>query len=163
MIQCEYKDSQFIFKDGEISEFLLIIKEGMVSCVKEGKEIRRHNTKDYFGESSILFETEWKLSIKSIGITVFYYISKSILKDTLGSEFKSAILSSICRNAFLKSEILHYFIFDENFSKIFRLFSINFYKKNEIVINQKHHINSKIIILIEGNLINVCFIFNLLV
>ena len=76
---------------------------------------------------------------------------------------KSAILSSICRNAFLKSEILHYFIFDENFSKIFRLFSINFYKKNEIVINQKHHINSKIIILIEGNLINVCFIFNFLV
>jgi cGMP-dependent protein kinase len=159
MIQCEFRDGQTIVKEGDKGESLFIIKEGTVACVKDDKEIRKLHMKDYFGESSILFETKRTLSIVSKGRTLCYNITKSVLVDALGQNFTYILLSAISRNAFMKCEFLHYIIFDECFSKIFKTFKLKFYKNNEIVIDKQHHLNRKIVILIEGNLIHVWILY----
>lgn len=155
MIECEFNEGHEILKEGDKGESLFIIKEGTVSCVKEEKEVRKLYKNDYFGESSILFDTKRTLSIRSNGRTVCFKITKTILIDTLGVNFTFTLLSAITRNAFLKSEFLHYFILDECFANIFGSFNLRFYANNETVIDARHHLNRKIIIILEGNLINV--------
>ena len=155
MIKCEFKEEHPIVKEGDKGESLFIIKEGIVSCVKNNTEIRKLFLKDYFGQSSILFETKRILSIISLSKTICYNITKSVLVETLGENFKYILMSAICRDAFNKREIMQNLIFDDSFPKIFQNFKLKFYKNNEIVIDSKHHLNRKIIVLVEGNLINV--------
>ena len=155
MIKCEFKDDHTIVKEGDKGESLYIIKEGIVSCVKNNLEIRKLHTKDYFGESSILFETKRTLSIVSVTKTVCYNITKNVLIETLGENFRYILLSAICKEAFQKSEILQNLLFDESFNKIFQNFKLKFFKNNEIVVDKTNFTNVKIVVLIEGNFVNV--------
>jgi cGMP-dependent protein kinase len=155
MIKCEFKEDYIIVQEGEKGESLFIIREGFVSCVKNQTEIRKLYEKDYFGESSILFETKRTLSIYSVSKTICFNITKNVLIETLGDNFKSLLLSAICKEAFLKSSVLQGLLLDDSFSRIYRNFSLKFYENNQVVINKTESKGKKIIVLVEGNLVNV--------
>jgi hypothetical protein len=77
------------------------------------------------------------------------------LIETLGDNFKSILLSAICKEAFFKSTVLQGLLLDDSFSRIFKNFSLKFYENNQVVINKAESMGKKIIVLIEGNLVNV--------
>lgn len=155
MLKCEFKEDYTIVKEGEIGESLYIIREGVVSCVKNNTEIRKLYEKDYFGESSILFETKRTLSIYSLSKTICYNITKNVLIETLGDNFNNILLSAICKEAFFKSNILQGLLLDDSFSRIYKNFTLKFYENNKVVVDKKNLKEKKIIVLIEGNLVNV--------
>lgn len=155
MIKCEFSPSFEVLKEGDSGESLYIIKEGMLSCSKNGKEIKRLNTKEYFGEYSVIFETKRSLTITSLGKSTCYQVSKNVLLDCLGQNFKNILLQGIAKESFSKSKLMKHLLFDDFFQKIFPIFKMTNYKPNQTVIEQDHFKKRKIVIVIEGTLINV--------
>lgn len=161
MIKCEFKEDYTIIKgkavsnlEGDIGESLFIIKEGSVKCAKGNKTVRQLYSKDYFGESAILFETRRSLSVIAQVKTVCFQIPISMLNENLGHNYRDIILGSIVKDAFKKSKYMKLLIFDNYFSKIFPTFTHMIYKNGQVVLG-KNDKSKKIIIIIEGNLIQV--------
>jgi cGMP-dependent protein kinase len=155
MIKCEFKEGHTIITEGDKGESLYIIKEGVISCEKENVEIRKLHSKDYFGESSILFETRRSLSIKSLTRSICYNITKNVLIEALGNEFKQNLLIGICKESFLNSKIMKHLIFHDYFARMYPAFKLHFYSDGEVIVQKSVKVASRIIILIEGNILNV--------
>ena len=155
MIKCEFKEGHTIITEGEKGESLFIIKEGVISCEKENIEIRKLHSKDYFGESSILFETRRSLNIKSLTRSICYNITRNVLIEALGNEFKQSLLIGICKESFLKSKIMKHLIFHDYFAKMYPAFKLHFYTDGEVIVNKSTKSYSKILIIIQGNILSV--------
>lgn len=155
MITLAYKKDQTIIHEGEDGESLYIIKEGSVVCIKNEKEIRKLYSKEFFGTPSLLFNSKRSLSIKSDENTYCYQITKKLLVDILGLDYAKIILQGIAKNAIYNVKMLKVLSIDEYFSKVFPLMKLNFYKNAEVILRKNINENKKIIIVIEGNLINV--------
>jgi CRP-like cAMP-binding protein len=128
--------------------------------VKNGVEVKRLSSKDYFGEISILFQTKRALSINSLGNTVCFQISQSLLQEILGENFRDVILKTILMDAFNNSKIMKHMIMETYFDKLYSLFKINFSKNQQIVIPSEHYKERKIVVLVQGTLLNV-FLINI--
>ena len=105
--------------ENEIGESLFIIKEGHVKCLKGKREIRKLNSRDYFGESAVLFGTKRSLSVIAGCSIKCYMISKSVLFESLGENFIEVILKSIAKGAFEKNKHLMLFLFDTYFKEAY--------------------------------------------
>jgi CRP-like cAMP-binding protein len=154
MIKCEFKDGDTVLAEGDRSESLFIIREGNVSCIKNGVEIKKLGSKDYFGESSILFQTKRSMSIVSIKRTVCYQITKDLLQETLSENFRKVLMIGICRESFLHSKVMKNFLIEHYFPKIFDCFKINFYKSSQVIFKPNDE-DKKIVIVVQGCLSNV--------
>jgi cAMP-dependent protein kinase regulator len=158
MIKCEFKDSDIILNEGDQRESLFIIREGQVSCVKNGIEVKRLSSKDYFGEISILFQTKRALSISSVGNSVCFQITQNVLIDILGEDFRDVLLRGICKEGFNNTKFLKHMIVDKYFDKIYSLFKITLSKNQQLIINNNHFEEKKIVIVVQGTLIRVYII-----
>lgn len=159
MIKCEFQKGHVIIQEGDIGESMYIIKEGTIVCSKNDKEIRKLFTKDFFGTSSLLFQLKRSLTVTSANESFCYQITKRLLIDILGGDFAKIILQGIAKNAISNVKMLKVLGIDEYFSKVFPLMKLSFYKNNEVVVNKHHYENRRIIIVVEGNLINVNYKF----
>jgi CRP-like cAMP-binding protein len=157
MIKCEYKENEVILAEGDKSEALFIIRDGNVSCIKNCAEIKRLGSKDYFGESSILFQTKRSMSIVSVKTTICYQITRCQLQETLGDDFRNVLLQGICRESFSNSKVMKNFLLEYYFTKIFDCFKINFYKSAQVLFKSNNEEDKKIVIVIQGSLYNVYF------
>jgi signal-transduction protein with cAMP-binding, CBS, and nucleotidyltransferase domain len=155
MIKCEFIDSDMILNEGDQRESLYIIKEGQVSCIKNGIEIKRLTSKDYFGEISILFQTKRTLSISSVGSSICFQITQSVLIDILGENFRDVLLKGLCKEAFNTSKFMKHMIMDGYFDQIFNLFKITLSKIPQVIISSNHFEKRKIVIVVQGTLIKV--------
>lgn len=155
MIKCEFQDTYTIIQEGDIGESLYIIKEGVIICWKNNKEVRKLYSKDFFGTSSLLFQLKRSLTITSSNNSLCFQITKRLLQDILGSDFAKIILQGISKNSIANVKMLKVLSIDEYFSKLFPLLKLKFYKNTEVVVNKNHYENKRLIIVIEGNLINV--------
>lgn len=152
--RCTFKAGYVIISQGDTGESMYIIREGFVSCIKDGMVVRKLGPKDYFGESSLLFDERRSLSVVATSNVTCYQVSKSSLLETLGPDFKIILFMGICKGSFLASEILKNFVFDQIFLKMFSTLKLGFYKQNDTVVSIKDDY-VKIIVLLEGNMMNV--------
>lgn len=159
MVKCEFQTGHTIIQEGDIGESLYIVKEGIVVCTKNEKEVRKLYNKDFFGTSSLLFQLKRSLTVFSANESCCYQITKSLLSDILGNDFAKIILQSIAKNAISSVKMLSVFSIDEFFIKVFPLLKLSFYKNHEVVLSKQHHEHRRIIIVVEGNLINVIKLF----
>lgn len=154
-----FKDQEKIIKEGDLGDKMYIIKEGIVSCQKDSKEIRKLYDRDFFGHNSIIIECKRSLDVIAVGNVICYEISLDTLKEALGTNYKDVILFSIFRQAIINNSFFSQ-IFSENiFEKMYELFEMKLYKNSE-VIYQRKVTDKKIIILLEGNMIEVNFFAN---
>jgi CRP-like cAMP-binding protein len=150
-----YKTNQIIMHEGEEGDSLFIIKKGIVNCIKNEKEIRKLSSKDFFGTTSLLFNSKRALTIKADEETICYQITKKLLVDNLGLDYSKIILQGIAKNAIYNVKMLKVLAIDEYFTKFFPLLKLNFYKNADIILKQNVNEDKKIIIVVEGNLVNV--------
>lgn len=155
MISLVYKKDQTIIEEGEEGESLFIIKQGTIICIKNNKEIRKLYSKEFFGTPSLLFNSKRSLTIKSEGDTYCYQITKRLLVDNLGLDYAKIILQGIAKIAICNVKMLKVLSIDEYFVKIFPLMKLNFYKNADVILRKNTFENKKIIIVVEGNLVNV--------
>jgi len=150
----EFQDQEKIISEGDMGDRMYIIKEGIVSCSFRNKEIRKLYPKDFFGHNSILIECRRSLDVISIGKSSCYEFSKNTLIEALGTTYRESIFFSIFKECLIKNTFFSEIFNESQFEKMFEYFELRVYKNQE-VIYQKGIKNRKIVILIEGNIINV--------
>ena len=99
MYKCEFNINQIIISEGDFAESLFIIKKGSVACSKKEIIVRNLKEKDYFGENALLFDEKRSLSVFSTSKTSCYQISKGMLIQSLGEDYKNIILKGIAKAA----------------------------------------------------------------
>ncbi len=148
-----FNDGEFIVKKGDQAHCLYIVKEGEVDCSLNGKIVRTLRKGDNFGERSILIDSTRSLDCIAKGNCVCYSVSISTLKNMLGDNFRNSLYLNFIKSAFNKSTIFSSF----NVSlldKAFHLFKHINLKSNDIAFKENYLKSSKIVIVIDGHLIN---------
>jgi len=150
----EFEDQEKIIKEGDVGDRMYIIKEGIVSCQSKGKEIRKLYSKDFFGHNSILIECRRSLDVLAFGKVRCYEFSKATLREALGDSYREIILFSIFKESFLSNKFFSEIFNESQFERMFDLFELKIYKNKEIIYPNDSKIK-KILILIEGNIVDV--------
>ena len=154
----EFNEGRLIVKKGDLSTCLYIIKKGEVECIDEnGIVIRNLKEGENFGERSILVDKKRTLDVIAKTFCICYSISISYLKSMLGEKYRSFLFLNFMKSAFQKSKILNklnsYFV--EEIFQFFEAVNLGF---DNVAFPIKHNKSSKIVIIIDGNLINVSYI-----
>ena len=160
IVKEEFPKGRIIVKKGEISSCLYIIKNGCVDCIDEnGIIIRTLKEGDNFGERSILVDTKRTLDVVAKTNCICYSISISTLKSMLGEKYRSFLYLNFMKTAFQNSKLLNnlntYFIED-----VFKFFEAVNLGSDNVAFPIKHNKSSNIVIVIDGNLINVRIYLN---
>ena len=160
IVKEEFPKGRIIVKKGEISSCLYIIKNGCVDCIDEnGIVIRTLKEGDNFGERSILVDTKRTLDVVAKTNCICYSISISTLKSMLGEKYRSFLYLNFMKTAFQNSKLLNnlntYFIED-----VFKFFEAVNLGSDNVAFPIKHNKSSNIVIVIDGNLINVRIYLN---
>ena len=148
-----FNNGDYIVKKGDQAHCLYIVKEGEVDCSLNGKIVRTLRKGDNFGERSILIDSTRSLDCIAKGNCVCYSVSISTLKNMLGDNFRNSLYLNFIKSAFNKSNIFSSF----NVSlldKAFHLFKHVNLKSNDIAFKENYLKSSKIVIVIDGHLIN---------
>ena len=138
---------------------MYIVKEGEVECLSGNSLIRILTKGDYFGEKSILLGTKRSKDIIAKTDCICYSISKETLKSMIGKKYRETLYFNFMKMAISESTIFRKFNL-KLLDKAITYFKIKHFTKNETVIEAGHVISSSIVILIQGNLINVDIIIN---
>jgi cGMP-dependent protein kinase len=153
----EYFDREKIINEGDSGDNMYIIKEGIVSCRIKNKEIRRLYTKDFFGQNAIFTEGKRTLDVISFGRSVCYEFTRKAFIDSLGENYREIILNSIFLNIMTNNSFFSEMFIESQLINLYKSFVLKSYKQNQIVFPKEAQNNKKIIIIIEGNIINVKF------
>jgi CRP-like cAMP-binding protein len=151
----EFTDKEKIICEGEYGDNFYIIKEGLVSCRNKVKEIRKLSSKDYMGQNALFTEGIRTLDVISVGRTICYEFTKQAFVNSLGENYKEIILFSIYSNHMSQCKFITELFTEQQISDIFKLFKLKIYKNEEVVYTSDIRINKKILIVLEGNIINV--------
>ena len=155
LVKEEFKEGRRIVTKGEFSSCLYIIKSGLVDCIDDnGVIIRTLKEGDNFGERSILSDTKRTLDVVAKTDCVCYSISIATLKSMLGEKYRSFLYLNFMKSAFKKSKLLNqlntYFV-----EEVFQFFEAVNLGYDNVAFPIKHNKSSNIVIIIDGNLINV--------
>jgi CRP-like cAMP-binding protein len=153
--QVEFSDKEKIICEGDYGDNFYIIKEGLVSCRSKVKEIRRLYSKDYMGQNALFTEGIRTLDVVSVGRTICYEFTKEAFVNSLGENYKEIILFSIYFNHMSTCKFISEIFTEPQISDIYKLFKLKIYKGEDIVYSRDIQNNKKIIIVLEGNIINV--------
>jgi cAMP-dependent protein kinase regulator len=149
-----YEEGTLIVKEGDQANCLYIVKDGEVNCVFRGKIIVTLKKGDYFGEKAILIDSTRTMDVVAKTKCVCYSISIETLKQMCGEKYRDVLYMNFIKSAFTQSKYLKKFQ-PKLVESIYECFSVVNYGKREVVVPTGHVLGSKIIVVIEGNLINV--------
>lgn len=151
--------NDFIVKRGERADCIYIIKEGEVACINENKEVVRVlRSGDNFGERGILLNSKRTMDVIAKTDCVCFSISTSTLNAMLSQKYRSCLFLNFMQKAFSQSNFFNKFDHVE-FEQVFRFFQAVNLGKDNVAYPKGHLKSSKIVIVIDGNLKNVCYLF----
>ena len=148
-----FQKGHFIVRKGDHANCLYIVKEGEVDCSLNGKVVRTLRKGDNFGERSILIDSMRSLDCIAKTNCVCYSVSTSTLKSMLGDNFRNLLYLNFIKSAFNKSKIFSRFNV-QLLDKVFHLFKHINLKSDDIAYKENYIKSSKIVIVIDGHLIN---------
>lgn len=158
MLKCEFNSGQVI-SETDINDSLYIVLDGSVNCFyKNSNQIVKAKSKDSIGIASLLFSVPKPFLIVSESYSKCYQITKGLLIDTLGENYLNLILQSISKDAISKTKMIKILALEEYFSKVFKIFTLKYYEKSDVIFtNNNDDTMKKILIIIDGTITNVNF------
>ena len=102
----KYTPGERIVNEGDEGDAFFVIKEGTVICEKGGKELRKMNRGDFFGDQALLYNSVRTASIIAMTEVKCISIKREKLTDALGSNLQQIIYQNSKRIALENSEIL---------------------------------------------------------
>ena len=136
---------------------MYIIQEGEVECISQGTVVRTLKKGDCFGERCILIDNVRTMNVITKSSCVIYSVSQETLRTMVGDRYRDVLFSNFIKDSFAKSKFLKNLDI-RMIDKIYERFQIFNFDKNKIVLNKGYKLSSKIIVIIEGSLIDVKFI-----
>jgi hypothetical protein len=149
-----YDAKSFIVKQGETSSCIYIIKEGEVECLIKNQVIRTLKKGESFGEISILLDSNRTMDVIAKTNCVCYAITVDTLKMIIGEKFRETIFFNIITMAFENSKNFAN-IEPSSIEKSFETFSTKKFNKFDVIFAAGYNALTKLVIVAEGNLINV--------
>ena len=149
-----YLENLSVYEKNDISNSIYFLKDGLIDLKKDGKIVTTLGEGEYFGfmevlgNSNRIFDAVSKEKTHLLAIPVYW------LYTLYGENYSSIIALSIIKFAFSKNQHLKQLnlkLLDE----LFNLFQFKYYDKEEEIFKSGDSKNSKIIICIEGELIDV--------
>jgi cGMP-dependent protein kinase 1 len=153
LIKEHYESGMYIVKEGEIGGCLYIIKDGQVECSTKGKFIRTLEKGDHFGEKSILMDTVRTMDVKAKTDCQIYSITIDTIKCLAGDNYKNVLYLNIIKKAFSVSKYFNK-INVKLIENAFECFEFMNYNQNEVIIKAGLVMSTKIIIIVQGNVLN---------
>ena len=133
---------------------MYIIKDGQVNCSFKGTIIRTLQKGDFFGERALLLDSVRGMDVIAKTRCVIYSISIETLKSMVGEQYRNILYLNFIKMAFSKSD--NFKTLDLRLiENIFGCFKAIDLQKNSIAFTAGHTMSSKLVIIIEGNLLNV--------
>lgn len=153
LLKVYYEPNSYIIKQGEIPNCMYIIKEGLVECRKGTKVIRVLKENDYFGDHSILLRSPRTLDVVAKQKCIIYALTLETLISMMGEHYHTMLILSLIKLCFSTSKYFKKFnlmLLDG----LFKYFTIKKYSHDKVVIKSGSEKDSKILVLLEGNLID---------
>jgi cGMP-dependent protein kinase len=132
---------------------LFIIKEGEVICKSKGNEIRTLKKGDHFGEKALLLECPRTVDVITTTSCIIYSISIETLKSMFGDKYKDILLLNFIKMSFNLSKNFNN-ISNKFLESAYDCFTYRDYKKKEVVLYSNFQVSAKIIIIIEGSVVD---------
>lgn len=102
-----FNKGETITHEGDDAASFYIIKEGMVSVMHGGKELRRMGKGEYFGEQSFLSEKGVRsTTVQALEKVACLTLGRTQLIAILGDEIEKIIFKNTQRNAIVASPLL---------------------------------------------------------
>lgn len=163
LVKEDYEENKYIFREGDVGECLYLIKDGEVSIINKDNVIIRNMKKaEYFGHQSLLMDIPRTKTVMTKTKCTLFSISLEYIKQIFGERFKDIFVLNMIKQALLKSK--YFSNIDIGYiENILEYFKLTRYEKGCIVLKKGYLCHSKLLIIIEGNLINVfLFLFRLI-
>ena len=148
-----YKPKDIIYKEGESSTCIYIIKEGEVNFVKNGRIAKTSKKYEYFGENG-LFEGNKKRDMDATAKTncIIYTITYDYFQNLFDEDFKEQLNFTLLRIAFSKS--VHFrSINSDILNAIFKNFIFKTFRKNNVIFKKDLDLSKKMCVVLDGNII----------
>lgn len=129
----EFQVNETIVLQGESGDLFYIIKDGSVSCSIDGKVIRHMGKGDYFGEQSLLYNTQRTATITTLSPVSVITIKRDDLTSVLGNCLQLIIYRNSQRIAIENSQFLRA-LTKSQVDLVINHTIFKAYEKNEIVI-----------------------------
>ena len=143
---------QRIVNEGDPGDLFYIIKEGTVSCTKEGNEVRRLVKGEFFGEQALLYGSTRTATVTAVGGEVkCLSIGRVDLVQVLGSQLQHIIYRNTQRMAFEKNPILKR-LNKQQCDKVIDAMRVNTYTSGQPVIRQGQMKGTKMWVVLKGAL-----------
>lgn len=154
LLKGSYKQGAAIVTKGNKAHSLYFIKEGQVECVKDNVVIRTLTKGDNFGERSILIDSTRTMDVIAKTDVVCFSISITTLKSMLGIQYKTLLYFNFAKHVMHGSCLFKKLNLDL-LEKVFYLFEAVNLSNENVAFPIGHVKSSKLVIIIDGNLINV--------
>ena len=141
MVKLDFEMGDNVIREGDVGDSLYIILEGEVSCFKDRSLTRVLKAKDFFGENGLIFDTPYSLTIYAKTKVICFQLTRNVLIEILGVDYRNIILKSIIKDAFCQSQSLHFFSNDTYVNSIHKNCEIQRYKDGDVVIPLEHNNN----------------------
>ena len=160
LCHCLYKEKfengEKIYCKGEISPCIYLIVSGEVE-VRDPSDnydlIFTLKKNEYFGELELLTNSLRQDDLIAKGKVFCYSLSASAMYDIFGEKYKYILYLNFIKNSLIKSRYFKKFNV-KMIEKIFQFFRVRYIPKIITVYNEGFIISSKMIIIINGELIN---------
>ena len=152
MISHKYFSGQKIISEGEPGNQLYIIKEGVVSVMKGGEEIRKMYPGSYFGDSALINNTPRTATCIAIeGPVKCMCLSRETLQRTLNNQLQDIIERNTLSEAIKKSTRLS-LLSKEQKEMLLKNVAEKAYKAGDVVIAMGTVCSAKLFFLMSGRL-----------
>lgn len=162
MLKCEFEKGTLI-EENQLKDSLFLMIEGSFSNVpidKKDLKFNKNNSNvnifdDFFGLSSLIYANKRQNCIISESYSKCFTITKGVFLNVLGEDFLNKILENLTKNALSKIKMLKLLSIEDYLMKIFPIFKLRVYYKNDVVFDFIDFEEQKLVVILEGNLIDV--------
>lgn len=154
----EYNTGDYIVhEDSTDNETMYLIKSGAIKIEKNKNSLKILGENEYFGLENILLHrsqnNNFNVNVIALGSTICYQISKKDLIEAFGIEYRDIILFSIFKCFILNHTFFKDIFSEKHIESIFHSFHLFFYKNEQNLYSPTKN-NKRIVMVIEGNVIN---------
>ena len=128
-----FASGEKIVNEGDPGNLLYIIKAGTVSCSQQGKEIRRMEKGDYFGDQALLYGSVRTATVVALEDVVCLGLSSEELIKCFGTSIQQIIYKNSIKIAFEKHTLLKK-LDKAQTDNVINFMQVKSFNKGEIVI-----------------------------
>ncbi|EAR92057.2 CGMP-dependent kinase 9-1 (macronuclear) [Tetrahymena thermophila SB210] len=152
LIDQKFQKDQIIVSEDDPASSFYIIKEGSVSVMRGGAEVRTLQGGDSFGETALLQGVHKRaMTVKAQSDVKCLALGRDVLTRILGDQVEVIIYKNISKWSLERLEGYQGFTKSQK-EKLLDNIQINHHKDGEVVIQQGTPIKNAIIILLEGQI-----------